>query len=38
MPKFINQVLGKALNDFTTVYLNNILVYSKNKNKHIKHV
>ena len=35
---YINKVLRKYLNDFCTVYLNNILIYNNNKKKHIIYV
>ena len=35
---YINNVLKEHLNIFVIVYLNNILVYSKNKKDHKKHV
>jgi Reverse transcriptase (RNA-dependent DNA polymerase) len=34
----INNILRKYLNDFVVAYLNDILIYSKIKKKHIKHV
>ena len=36
--KLFNQIFGKALDNFVIIYLNDILVYSKNKNKYIKYV
>ena len=35
---FINATLREYLNDFCTVYLNDILIYSDNREKHIEHV
>ena len=35
---FVNNVLQRYLNQFIIVYLNNILVYSKTKKKHVQHV
>ena len=35
---YINNVLRKHLNMFRVIYLDNILVYSKNKKDHKKHV
>jgi Reverse transcriptase (RNA-dependent DNA polymerase) len=34
----INNILRKYLDDFMVAYLNNILIYSKTKEEHIKHV
>jgi hypothetical protein len=34
----INNVLQEHLNIFVIAYLNNILIYSKNKKEHIEHV
>jgi Reverse transcriptase (RNA-dependent DNA polymerase) len=34
----INNILRKYLDDFVIVYLNDILIYSKIKKKHIKYV
>jgi Reverse transcriptase (RNA-dependent DNA polymerase) len=34
----INNIFRKYLNDFMIVYLNDILIYSKTKEKHIRHV
>jgi hypothetical protein len=34
----INNILRKYLDDFVVAYLNDILIYSKTKEKHIKHV
>ena len=35
---YINNILRKYLNMFVIIYLNNILVYSKNKKDYKKHV
>ena len=35
---YINNVLRKYLNMFVIIYFNNILIYSKNKKNHKKHV
>ena len=36
---YINKILGKKLNVFVIVYLNNILIYTKSKKKeHVKAV
>ena len=35
---FINDVLHEYLDVFCTTYIDNILIYSKFKKKHIKHV
>ena len=35
---YINNVLKEHLNMFVIIYLDNILVYSKNKENHKKHV
>ena len=35
---YINNVLREYLNVFVIIYLNNILVYSKNKKNYKKHV
>ena len=35
---YINNVLRKYLDVFVVVYLDDILVYSKTKKKHVKHV
>jgi Reverse transcriptase (RNA-dependent DNA polymerase) len=34
----INNILRKYLDDFVVAYLNDILIYLKTKEKHIKHV
>jgi Reverse transcriptase (RNA-dependent DNA polymerase) len=34
----INNIFRKYLDDFMIAYLNDILIYSKTKEKHIKHV
>ncbi len=35
---FVNDILHKFFNDFITVYLDDILIFSKNKKEHIKHI
>ncbi len=35
---FVNDILYKFLNNFATTYLNDILIYSKNKKEYIEHV
>ena len=35
---YIYKILHKYLNIFVIIFLNNILIYSKNKNKHKQHV
>jgi hypothetical protein len=35
---FINNILRKYLDDFVIAYLDDIFIYSKTKEKHIKHV
>ena len=35
---YINDVLFKYLNQFCQTYLNDILIYSKTKKKHVRHV
>jgi len=35
---FVNNVLRRYLNQFIIIYLNDILVYSKTKKKHVQHV
>jgi hypothetical protein len=34
----INNIFRKYLNDFVVAYLNDIFIYSKTKEEHIKHV
>jgi hypothetical protein len=34
----INNILRRYLDDFMVAYLNDILIYSKTKEKHIRHV
>jgi Reverse transcriptase (RNA-dependent DNA polymerase) len=34
----INNIFRRYLNDFVIAYLDDILIYSKTKKKHIKHV
>jgi len=36
--KFINNLLRKYLNDFYTIYLNNIIIYFEKKENHKKYV
>jgi len=36
--QYINDVLFNYLNDFYTAYLNNIIIYSKNKLEYEEHV
>jgi hypothetical protein len=36
--RFIEEVLHKVLHCFVVVYLDNILIFSENKNKHVEHV
>jgi len=36
--RYINNVLFNYLNDFYTAYLDNIIIYSKNKLEHKEHV
>jgi len=36
--RYINDVLFNYLNDFYTAYLDNIIIYSKNKLEYEKHV
>ncbi len=35
---FVNDILYKFLNDFAITYLDDILIYSKNKKEHIEYV
>ncbi len=35
---FVNDILHKFLNNFATTYLDDILIYSKNKKEHIEYV
>jgi Reverse transcriptase (RNA-dependent DNA polymerase) len=35
---FINNIFRRYLDDFIIAYLNDILIYSKTKKEHIKHV
>ena len=35
---FVNNVLRRYLNQFVIMYLNDILIYSKIKKKHVQHV
>src|SRR5947207_9323228 len=35
---YINQILAELLNVFCIVYLDDILIFSQNENKHQKHV
>ena len=35
---YINEILRKYLNDFCTIYLNNVLIYNNNKKEHTIHV
>ena len=35
---YINDVLYNCLNDFYTIYINNILIYNENRKKHIRYV
>ena len=35
---FINVTLREYLNDFCTIYLNDILIYNNNRKKYIEHV
>ena len=35
---FINNILREYLDVFYTIYINDIVVYSKTKEEHIKHV
>jgi len=36
--KQINSILGEYLNKFVIVYLNNIIIYLENKEKHREHI
>ena len=36
--QYINDILFEYLNDFYQIYLNNILIYSKIKKKHVKYI
>jgi len=36
--RYINNILFDYLNDFYTAYLDNIIIYSKNKLEHKEHV
>ena len=36
--RFIKEVLHKVLHYFIVVYLDNILIFLENRNKHIEHV
>jgi len=36
--RYINNILFNYLDDFCTAYLDNIIIYSKNKIKHEEHV
>ena len=36
--KQINSILGEYLNEFVIAYLNNIIIYLKNKEEHRKHI
>ena len=36
--RFINKVLGEHLDVFVVAYLDNILIFSKTKEQHIKHI
>jgi hypothetical protein len=35
---FINKILRNYLDNFCTTYLDNVLIFSKDKNKHKEHV
>ena len=35
---FVNNVLRRYLDQFVIIYLNNILIYSKIREKHVQHV
>jgi hypothetical protein len=36
--RYINDILFNYLNDFYTAYLDNIIIYSKNKLEHEEHI
>ena len=36
--EFFNRTIGKAFDNYTIIYFNNILIYLKNKEEHVKHV
>lgn len=36
--RFIEEVLHKVLHYFIVVYLDDILIFSKNKNEHVEHI
>ena len=38
LQNYINNVLYEYLDNFYIVYIDDILIYNKNKNKHIKHI
>lgn len=38
LQNYIKNILNKYLNDFCIVYIDDTLIYNKNKNKHIKHM
>ena len=38
MQTLMNNILNKFLNDFTIVYLNDILIYFRTEKKHIQYV
>ena len=38
MQSLINNILRKYLNEFYIIYLNNILIFSKNKEEYIKYI
>ena len=35
---YINDVLYEYLDDFCTIYIDNILIYNENQKEHIRHV
>ena len=35
---YINNVLHEYLDDFYTIYIDDILIYNENRKKHIRHV